>query len=89
MDLHVLRARLDQGEIVEEIRVQELLDCLIDILLAESNVVTVQSPVIICGDVHSQYEDVTKLFRSALQDFGTIGVRNHHWVFMGDYIDRG
>jgi hypothetical protein len=90
MDLVSLRERLSRGQIIEELLVQQILDHLIDILLTESNIVTVQSPVIICGDIHGQYEDLLKLFRISLQDFGSSStVRDHNWIFMGDYIDRG
>jgi diadenosine tetraphosphatase ApaH/serine/threonine PP2A family protein phosphatase len=89
MDLSFLRERLDRGEIIEEVLVQQVLDQLIDILLTEMNVVTVQSPVIICGDIHGQYEDLIKLFRTALQDSGANTVRDRRWIFMGDYVDRG
>jgi hypothetical protein len=90
MDFNSLRLRLSRGEIIEELLVQQLLDHLTDILLTEPNLVRVQSPVIICGDIHGQYEDLVKLFRISLQSLNPSStVKDHNWIFMGDYVDRG
>jgi diadenosine tetraphosphatase ApaH/serine/threonine PP2A family protein phosphatase len=88
-DFQSLRDRLSQGEIIEEYLVVQILDSLIDVLRTESNIVTVRTPVVICGDIHGQYEDLMKLFQTALNDFRACPVRHLNWIFMGDYVDRG
>jgi diadenosine tetraphosphatase ApaH/serine/threonine PP2A family protein phosphatase len=76
---------MDAGEILGEAEVTEILDLLEECFLLEENIVSIRSPVVICGDVHGQYEDAKLIF--------TPGVggdpREHRFLFMGDYVDRG
>jgi diadenosine tetraphosphatase ApaH/serine/threonine PP2A family protein phosphatase len=54
-----------------------------EILVCESNVIEVSSPVTICGDVHGQFYDVMELFRLGGDPPQT------SYIFMGDFVDRG
>ncbi|XP_022884365.1 serine/threonine-protein phosphatase PP2A catalytic subunit-like [Olea europaea var. sylvestris] len=53
-----------------------------EILMEESNVHPVKSPVTICGDIRGQVHDLAKLFRIGGKCTDT------NYLFMGDYVDR-
>jgi diadenosine tetraphosphatase ApaH/serine/threonine PP2A family protein phosphatase len=89
LDLRDLRQRLKRGETIGELCADQVFDKLIDILLLEDNLIHVPLPVIICGDIHGQLEDLIKLFRTAVDGDDDRLIRERTWLFMGDYVDRG
>jgi len=68
---------------LEESELKLLCDRVKEILMEESNVQPVHSPVTVCGDVHGQFYDLKELFRQG----GNIPTANY--IFMGDFVDRG
>ena len=72
-----------EGKIIPEYELQSLCGKLIEILCEESNVQPVDAPVIVCGDIHGQFYDLTNIFKIG----GNIPKKKY--LFLGDYVDRG
>lgn len=93
-DTEKIRECLDKGEVISVARVSWLVEKSMEIFYHEENLIEIQSPVVICGDIHGQYEDLLELFRKAEGD--TKNPKEHvpktlerKYLFMGDYVDRG
>lgn len=59
-----------------------------DLLMEESNIQPVKSPVTVCGDIHGQFHDLLELFKIA-GGFPSDSNMSTNYVFLGDYVDRG
>jgi serine/threonine-protein phosphatase 6 catalytic subunit len=72
-----------EGKIIPEYELQSLCGKLIEILCEESNVQPVDAPVIVCGDIHGQFYDLTNIFKIGGK------IPDKKYLFLGDYVDRG
>lgn len=71
-----------KGNVIPEDKVVQILMLFMELLYQECNVLVLQSPIVICGDIHGQLDDLLELFRTA-------GGTDQQFLFMGDYVDRG
>ena len=53
-----------------------------EIFLCEASLLELSAPVVICGDIHGQYDDL-------LRHFDKVGYPPAaNFLFLGDYVDR-
>ncbi|AQZ13604.1 PPH3 (YDR075W) [Zygosaccharomyces parabailii] len=83
IDLDRVISLLRQGRHVAEETVYTV--CLLsqELLMNESNVTRVHTPVTICGDIHGQLHDMLTLFDKSG------GIDKSRYIFLGDFVDRG
>lgn len=82
-DLDQAIAQLRACRPIPESQVREICHKARELLIEEANVVTVNAPVTICGDIHGQFHDLMELFRVGGD------VPDTNYLFMGDFVDRG
>ena len=68
---------------ITESAVRSLCNMVKGIMAEESNIVSVESPVQVAGDVHGQFFDVKNLL-----SLGG-GVPDSKFIMIGDFVDRG
>ncbi|PWN26380.1 Metallo-dependent phosphatase [Jaminaea rosea] len=82
-DLDRYISTLRQCKYLPEPDIKSLCETVRSLLMEESNIQPVSSPVTICGDIHGQFWDLLELLRVGGEPPET------GYVFMGDFVDRG
>jgi len=84
LDVDACIATLKEGETVSEREIRQLCRYVGELLIEESNVQPVLSPVTIVGDLHGQFFDLLNLFEN-------VGgwPPDTSYIFLGDFVDRG
>ena len=75
--------QVKEGKCLPEYNLKILCNKLIEILSEESHVQPIEAPVIVCGDIHGQFYDLTNIFEKGGE------IPNNRYLFLGDYVDRG
>ncbi|KAL3110080.1 hypothetical protein niasHT_015683 [Heterodera trifolii] len=63
--------------------IHKLCDVTVSVLQQQSMLIRLQPPVVLCGDIHGQFRDLLRIFK-------TMGFPpDKKYLFLGDYVDRG
>ncbi|TKA37002.1 putative serine/threonine-protein phosphatase C22H10.04 [Friedmanniomyces endolithicus] len=83
VDLDECIARLYRKELLADSVIEAICAKTKELLMRESNVVHIQAPVTVVGDIHGQFFDMIEIFK--------IGgyCPDTNYLFLGDYVDRG
>uniref|UniRef100_A0A6A7G6B0 Serine/threonine-protein phosphatase n=2 Tax=Hirondellea gigas TaxID=1518452 RepID=A0A6A7G6B0_9CRUS len=82
-DVDMWIEQLLKGKFLPEHTVKFLCERVTKILLEESNVRSISSPITVVGDIHGQFYDLLEMFRIGGESPDT------NFLYLGDFVDRG
>lgn len=81
--LEVRNGRPGKQVQLSEAEIRQLCQTAKELFLTQPNLLELEAPIKICGDVHGQYSDLLRLF-----EYGGFPPQANY-LFLGDYVDRG
>ncbi|EAX89002.1 Ser/Thr protein phosphatase, putative [Trichomonas vaginalis G3] len=76
---------LKQGKHLQEAQISEIFSKFISILEKEDNLLRLEAPINVVGDIHGQLFDLLNMFDLAEKE----SCEKKKFLFLGDYVDRG
>ena len=71
------------GELPTPVEMKYVIELTTKVLSDEPNILELEGPITVCGDIHGQFEDM-------LEIFNICGLPPYtKYLFLGDYVDRG
>ncbi|CAD8077501.1 unnamed protein product [Paramecium sonneborni] len=83
MDIDKQLDILRNGRCLSERDTHMICEYVKEILVEEANVIFVQTPIQVCGDIHGQFFDLLELFKEGGE------LPEKRYLFNGDYVNRG
>ncbi|KAH0795705.1 Serine/threonine-protein phosphatase ppe1 [Histomonas meleagridis] len=83
MDVDKIISNLKQHLPITEKELQMLFEVAAEILYQEGAIISLNTPITVCGDIHGQFYDLLRLFEVG-GDPSEV-----RYLFLGDYVDRG